>query len=314
MTLDPTSAISLLYRRLGFGASPAELAAGVSAGYGATVDLLLSGLGQPDPGGDAVPVPAFTPISLGALRSTDPATRQSYIDAIRTEDRDLVAWWVARMVATTNPAQEKLTFLLHGHFPTALSKVHFAPFMYRQNQLFRTLGPGDFQALTQAVAVDPAMLIWLDASSDKAANPNENFARELLERFTMGIGTYTEADVRAAAYAFTGWQLDLRTGGFSISALDHSNVPQRFLGHGGITSGTQVIEIATTTTASSHYVPAAFWSHLASPVTPKSAVAADLAPGYSAGRNLADLLRAIVTHPDFLTPSTQSGLIKQPVE
>ena len=158
------------------------------------------------------------------------------------------------------------------------------------------------------------MLIWLDASSDLASDPNENFARELMERFTMGIGNYTEADVRAAAYCFTGWQLDLRTGQFSISALDHSNAPQTFLGHTGINSGEQVIEIATATTASAHYVPSAFWSHLASPVTPASPVAQDLAPGYAADRSVATLLSSIVEHPDFATTTTLNGLVKQPVE
>jgi len=315
MTLDTTSSIALLYRRMGFGASPAELSAGVTAGYTATVDTLLSGLGQPDPGGDAIAPPTFAPLPTNLLQiRSDPAARQSYLQSLRTEDLELLAWWVARMVASTNPAQEKLTLLLHGHFPTAISKVRFAQFMYQQNQLFRTQGAGDFQALTQAVAADPAMLIWLDASSDKASDPNENFARELMERFTMGIGTYTEADVRAAAYAFTGWRLDLRTGAFSISPLDHSNAPQSFLGHTGISSGTQVIDIVTTTPASSRYVPSALWSHLASPVTPKSAVATDLAPGYAAGRNIGTLLKSILSHPDFLTPATAGGLIKQPIE
>ena len=171
-------------------------------------------------------VPTFSPIpsDLAALRS-DPSARQAYLESLRTDGRDLIAWWVARMVATTNPAQEKLTLLLHGHFPTAISKVRYARFMYGQNQLFRTQGSGNFTQLTQSVATDPAMLIWLDAASDKAVDPNENFARELMERFTMGIGTYTEADVRAAAYCFTGWRLSLRTGAFTISPLDHIERP-----------------------------------------------------------------------------------------
>jgi uncharacterized protein (DUF1800 family) len=315
MTLDQTTAIAMLHRRLGFGATADELSASVSAGYSATVTSLLAGLTQPDPGGDAVAVPTFSPppLPLAQLR-TNLAARQAYLKQLRTEARELVVWWLARMVGTSTPAHEKLTFLLHGHFPTAISKVHYPQFMYRQNQLFRTMGAGDFAALTQAVAVDPAMLIWLDAATDLASDPNENFARELMERFTMGIGTYTEADVRAAAYAFTGWQLNPRTGQFSISALDHSNVPQTFLGHTGITSGQQVIEIATSTSASAHYVPSAFWSHLASPVTPTSSVAKDLAPGYAAGRGVATLLQSIVEHPDFATTTTLDGLIKQPVE
>jgi uncharacterized protein (DUF1800 family) len=315
MTLDQTSAVALLYRRLGFGATADELSAAVQAGYSATVKTLLAGLSEPDPGGDAVTPPTFTPLptSLAQLRA-NPTARQAYFKQLRQEARQLVVWWLARMVGTSTPAHEKLTFLLHGHFPTAISKVRYPQFMYGQNQLFRTAGSGDFAALTQSVAVDPAMLIWLDASSDLASNPNENFARELMERFTMGVGTYTEADVRAAAYCFTGWQLNLRTGQFSISALDHSNAAQTFLGHSGINSGQQVIEIATSTSASSHYVPSAFWSHLAYPVTPTNSIATELSSGYAANRSVATLLQSIVEHPDFATETTQNGLIKQPVE
>jgi uncharacterized protein (DUF1800 family) len=315
VTLDQTTAVAMLHRRLGFGATADELSSAVSAGYAATVRSLLAGLSEPDPGADAVTPPVFTPppAPLRQLRA-NPAARQAYFEQQRQESRQLIVWWLARMVGTSTPAHEKLTFLLHGHFPTAISKVRYPQFMYRQNQLFRTQGSGDFAALTQAVAIDPAMLIWLDAATDLASDPNENFARELLERFTMGIGTYTEADVRAAAYCFTGWQLDLRTGQFSISALDHSNASQTFLGQPGINSGAQVIEIATSTSASAHYVPSAIWSHIATPVSPTSSVAKDLAPGYAANRSMATLLQSIVEHPDFLTTTTLNGLVKQPVE
>ena len=139
VSLDQTSAIAMLYRRIGFGATEQELSSAVTAGYSATVNSLLGGLGQPDSGGDSVAPPSFEPV--GQLR-TDTAARQAYIEALRTNSRELIVWWVTRMIATTNPAQEKLTLLLHGHFPTAISKVHFAQFMYRQNQLFRTQGSG----------------------------------------------------------------------------------------------------------------------------------------------------------------------------
>jgi uncharacterized protein (DUF1800 family) len=315
VSLDQTSAIALLYRRIGFGATAQELSSAVTAGYSATVTSLLGGLGQPDTGADAIVPPTFSPIpsDLRQLR-TDIAARQAYFETLRMEGRELITWWLARMVASTNPTQEKLTLLLHGHFPTAISKVHYAQFMYQQNQLMRTQGSGNFTQLTQAIAVGPAMLIWLDASSDKAQDPNENFARELLERFTMGIGNYTENDVRAAAYCFSGWQLNLRTGAFSISALDHSNAPQTFLGYPGINSGTQVIDIATNTEASARYVPSAMWSHLAYPVTPNDAVVSDLAPSYASDHDVGNLLRSIVTNPEFATPTTQAGLIKQPIE
>jgi uncharacterized protein (DUF1800 family) len=168
--------------------------------------------------------------------------------------------------------------------------------------------------LTQAVATDPAMLIWLDANSDKAANPNENFARELMERFTMGIGTYTEADVRAAAYCFTGWSFDRTTGAFTIKALDHSTAPQTFLGVHGVNSGQQVIDMVTHSNASSHFVPSRFWSYLAYPVSPDDPVVADLAPGYAADRSIANLLSAIFLHPKFTQAQSLQGLVKQPTE
>lgn len=97
------------------------------------------------------------------------------------------------------PTQREDHLVRHNQFPTSVVKVRFPSLMYGQNQVFRTMGAGSFEVLAQAVAKDPAMLIWLDTGTDKAAHPNENFARELMERFTMGIDTFTEADVREGA-------------------------------------------------------------------------------------------------------------------
>jgi uncharacterized protein (DUF1800 family) len=163
------------------------------------------------------------------------------------------------------------------------------------------------------VATDPAMLIWLDAASDKAADPNENFARELMERFTMGIGTYAEADVRAAAYCFTGWRLDLRTGAFTIDQADHSPVTQTVLGS-PVNSGSQLIDLVTHSPASARYVPAAFWSHLAYPVSPSDPVVTELSSAYGTDLDVTSLLRAIFEHPRFTSETAVAGLVKQPTE
>ena len=127
----------------------------------------------------------------------------------------LVDWWVARMIVAAHPATEKFAWFWHGHFATSIDKVKRADLMYRQNQIFRQLGAGDFTTLTTAVAQDPAMLVWLDADTDVAAHPNENFARELMELFTLGIGNYTEQDVKEAARTFTGWSFDRTTLAFT---------------------------------------------------------------------------------------------------
>ena len=148
----------------------------------------------------------------------------------------------------------------------------------------------------------------------RRVDPNENFARELMERFTMGIGTYTESDVHAAAVCFTGWTLDRKTGSMVIRPLRHDSTPQTFLGVTGLNSGQQVIDIVTHSDASAEYVPAALWSHLAYPVTTTDSVVADLSPSYATDRNVANLLRAIFTHPEFVSDTARTGLIKQPTE
>jgi uncharacterized protein (DUF1800 family) len=311
--------ISHLLRRAGFGATAAEAAQASGQGYGATVAQLTTALGGPDPGADSVPAPVlgdpatYERQAAQARKSGDGSGLRALDQQLAVERRQLVDWWLARMVATTNPLAEKLTLLLHGHFPTGISKVRLPAFMYRQNQLFRTLGPGTFDALTQSVATDPAMLIWLDAASDKAADPNENFARELMERFTMGIGTYHEADVRAAAYCFTGWRLDRATALFTFDPGTHSQVVQHVLGT-PVTTGQQVIDLVTHSPASARYVPAALWSHLAYPVAPSDPVVSDLSPAYAGDLSVAGLLRAIFEHPAFTSPTALDGLVKQPAE
>ncbi len=312
--VSATDLVAHLFRRAGFGALPSELARATSAGYDATVSTLVAGLTAPDPGADAITTPVLSPAEPLAQLRQDPTARKAYAAQLRAQFVELTTWWLSRMLATSNPLKEKLTFLLHGHFPTAISKVRFPVYMYDQNQLFRTQGSGDFDTLTQAVAQDPAMLIWLDANSNKASNPNENFARELMERFTMGVGTYTQADVRAASYCFTGWRLDPRTGSFDIAARQHSAAPQMFLGVSGVNTGQQVIDIVTQSDVSSHFVPSRFWSYLAYPVTPSDPVVADLAPGYATDRNLGNLLTAIFQHPEFTQAQSLQGLIKQPTE
>jgi uncharacterized protein (DUF1800 family) len=129
----------------------------------------------------------------------------------------------------------------------------------------------------------------------------------------MGIGTYTEADVRAAAYCFTGWQIG-RAGEFFVNARDHSTAQQKFLGTSGVTTGEEVIELVTHSEASERYVPAAFWSHLAYPVAPDDPVVTDLSRGYAADRNITSLLRSIFEHPEFTSTAAATGLIKQPTE
>ena len=113
--------------------------------------------------------------------------------------------WLNRILHGPDPLREKLTLFWHGHFATSNKKVESVALMDRQNETLRTHALGGFAALLEAMIADPAMLVWLDGGTSKKDKPNENFAREFLELFTLGAGHYTERDVREAARAFTGW-------------------------------------------------------------------------------------------------------------
>ena len=310
-TVDPAAAIALLYRRAGFGATAAQIAEGVTRGYAATVDALLAGLGTaPDPAGGAVAAPTFAPRTVAA----DPAARKAQRAVYRNETPAAQDWWMNRMIVTDTPLREKLTLIWSGHFATGISKVADPELMYNQNQLLRSAGSGPFGALTQAVAKDPAMMIWLDTWRDNAKHPNENFSRELMELFTIRLGNYTQADVSAGAAAFTGYSLDPTTRAYVYRPRLHANGQVTFLGHTGDLHGEDVIDILVHQPASARFIVASTWSHFAYPVGTNDPVVADLLPSYNPDGPFTSLLRAMFLHPQFVSPAALSGLVKQPLE
>ncbi|MBV8981407.1 MAG: DUF1800 family protein, partial [Acidimicrobiia bacterium] len=240
---ETASAIAHLYRRAGFGIGAEDLDAATARGYAATVDRVLATSG-PDPAAAEVAVPTLTPAQPAGARNATIEQRKTMRRALHQESVQLARWWLQRMARAANPLAEKLPLFWHGHFATSVDKVRFGSLMYRQNQLFRALGSGPFETLTQAVAKDPAMLLWLDANSDKKGHPNENFARELLELFTLGLGSYTEDDVKSAARAFTGWTFDAAGGQFRLRASQHDDGMKTVLGVTGDLGGEDVIRTA----------------------------------------------------------------------
>ncbi|MGH9055953.1 MAG: DUF1800 domain-containing protein [Acidimicrobiales bacterium] len=309
------SDIALLYRRAGFGARPNEVAAGAAAGYRATVESLLAGTGEaPDPGDDDVSLHSLTPPAGAGREPAGSSAAKAARANLRQETAQLQDWWLDRMIATSTPLREKLALIWHGHFATGISKVRFPALMYRQNQLFRELGAGSFEALTQAVAKDPAMMIWLDTARDKAAHPNENFGRELMERFTLGVGNYGQPDVTGASQAFSGWGLSRETFSYMYHAAQHYRGPITFLGHTGSLSGEDVIDIICHRPESARFVVAGLWSHFAYPVATSDPVVSDLVSSYSPAAPLTALLRAVFLHPAFRSQKAVTGLVKQPAE
>src|SRR5581483_12012501 len=177
-----------LYRRASSGASWTELQTALQEGPEKTIDHLLKG---------------------GPGQEQFDQDMQPLADSIArvNNGQQLRAWWLYRMLYTPHPLQEKLTLFWHNHFATSNAKVNNARFMLGQYELMRKHALGNFADLLQGMSRDPAMLIWLDGRDSKKGNPNENYARELMELFSLGIGHYSEKDIREAARAFTGWEI-----------------------------------------------------------------------------------------------------------
>jgi uncharacterized protein (DUF1800 family) len=158
--------------------------------------------------------------------------------------RSLQLWWLNRMLATPAPLQEKMTLYFHGHFTTTIVQKGVSPAMaFNQNQLFRRFALGNLRELTRQVSKDPAMLVYLDGASNMAAHPNENYARELMELFTLGVDNYTEADVRNSARAWTGWRYNRFTEEATFNPEFHDNGTKTFLGQTGNFNGDDVVNI-----------------------------------------------------------------------
>jgi uncharacterized protein (DUF1800 family) len=306
--------VALLLRRAGFAATGAEVDAAADAGYAATVDAVMAALAPgADAAADAIAVPDLS-VAAAPGKDAPVAQRQAYNQQLRQQAAALVQWWVDRMIVAQRPAAEKLAWFWHGHFATSLDKVKVAALMYRQNQIFRQDGAGDFTSLTGAVAQDPAMLRWLDADTNVAAHPNENFARELMELFTLGIGNYSETDVKEAARTFTGWSFDRATLAFAERPRLHDRGTKTILGQSGAFDGLDTIRHITGTDASARFVAARVWSRYARPVDPADPIVTDLAAAWGPSRGVDLLLRSVFTHPQFATDATRTGLVKQPVE
>lgn len=313
MVSQNRSDVALLYRRAGFGLRSDELDRLSAGSYEAAVDGLLAGLGAaPDPGSAHLPEPTLTLPARPA--KGDVAAEKAFGRAVASDTQSLQSWWMDKMISTSTPLRERLTLFWHGHFATAVSKVRNPKLMYLQNQLFRQAGAGSFETLMQAVAKDGAMMVWLDTITDKKAHPNENFGREMMELFTLGLGNYTQDDVVAAAEGFTGWTYNPKEDRYVFQHAQHDYATKTYLGQTGDWNGNDIVSIAVTRPASPRFVLSKLWSHFAYPVSPAEQVVTDLLGAYGTGMSVSSALRAIFLHPDFRSDTTRTGLVKQPVE
>ena len=228
-TYEPSSqtpwdvrAAAHLYRRAGFGATPAELDTAVKAGPMNAVQKLLSETTEPQSY-----LTQMSSLADASLATGNPER--------------LSAWWAYRMLSTPAQLLEKMTLFWHGHFATSAEKVQDAELMFVQNQLLRKFAVGDFAGLLLEISRDPAMLVYLDSASNRKAHPNENFAREIMELFCLGEGNYTEQDIRELARCFTGWEVKRRK--FRFNRYQHDSGTKSVLGDSGTFGGEEGVGI-----------------------------------------------------------------------
>ena len=179
-----------------------------------------------------------------------------------SESKQLQAIWLYRMIFTPHPLRERLTYFWHNHFATSIAKVRNAVLMQRQNNLLRTHALSDFRTLLTAIGKDPAMLIWLDSTINRKAKPNENYAREVMELFTLGRGHYSEKDVQEAARAFTGWFVVQDQ--FKEVSRQHDDGPKTVLGRTGNWTGDDIPGILIDQPACAEWICRKLFRHFVS--------------------------------------------------
>lgn len=297
--------VAHLLRRAGFGATPEEVESYAKLGVDGAVERLLSY----SPGGHGV---KLTPADL-------------LIGDQNLNPLKIAAWWLWRMLATRQPLQEKLALFWHDHFAITAAKVNHGAGMYQYVALLQEHGAGGFPALLHAVAKSPAMVFFLDTQTSRKGQPNENFARELFELYTLGIGNYSEADVQEAARAFTGWGIErpgaeerkrdvLKGPAFRFRKGIHDFGPKTVLSVTGSLSGEEVIDIALGHPATARHITRKLWEWFAY-YSPDSALVEQLAADYSAsGLDTRQLLRTIFTHDEFYSQRAERVLYKSPAD
>jgi uncharacterized protein (DUF1800 family) len=310
MRNDERALIAHLLRRAGFGPTPQQLDRYASLGYAGAVQALVDAPAEPVV--EAIVSPALTVVATGEIETIEERKARSQLR--RQQRLGITQWWLERMTAADNPLSEKMTLFWHGLFATSIDKVNEATLMFAQNELFRKNGLGRFEPLLQGVAKDPAMMIWLDSNQNRKGSPNENFARELMELFTIGIGAYSDADVKEAARAFTGWRTNRRTGVYSIAAGQADRAPKSILGR-SVNTGEEVLSLLATHPAAAKFLTAKLWFKFGAPTTLDSAVVNDLSSVFtSTGGDMRAVMKALFLHPEFVSTSVRQGLVKQPIE
>jgi uncharacterized protein (DUF1800 family) len=283
-----------LLRRAGFGASPDDLATYRGLDFNGAVDQLLNYQQVPD---------------------DDMEHRLNALNLDLNRPLDQVRWWLLRMAWTQRPLLEKMTLFWHGVLTSSFRKVGGRLGFMRmiiQNQFLRNHAFDTFDNILLGITSDPAMLFYLDLARSTRTAPNENYARELMELFTLGLGHYTQRDVSEAAAALTGWHLS----GLSSVYLPqtHNDLTKVFLGHSGNLNYKDVVNILTNHPAAPWFIMRKLFTFFVYE-NPSTGDLKPLVDAYvQSGHNMGTVMRTLLLSPQFSSPKAYRARIKSPVE
>jgi uncharacterized protein (DUF1800 family) len=280
-----------LLRRAGFGGTTEEVQRLVGLGLEGSVDYLLN----------------YEQVDDSALDSI-----LARLNLDLTKFRPAQAWWLTRMIYTHRPFLEKMALFWHGHFATSVRKVARTEMMLQQIQLFRRLAVGNFRDILLEISKDPAMIIWLDNFTNIKGKPNENYARELFELFALGIGNYSEEDIRESARAFTGWTL--RNNQFFFNASQHDNGMKTVFSQTGNWNGDDIVNMTAKHPAASRFITHKLWEFFAYK-NPDKEIVDELAKIYTESNySIKAIMRRIFTTDAFYSDKAFYANVKSPTE
>ena len=284
-----------LFRRASFGATMAQLDRALKDGPDKTIDRLLKG-------GD------------GQAEFDKPSSEVAATIAQGNNGQLLRAWWLNRMLYSPYPLREKITLFWHNHFATSNTKVQNARFMLGQYELMKRHALGSFEKMLQEISKDPAMMVWLDTRGSKKGNPNENYAREVMELFSLGVGNYTETDVREAARAFTGWDIQGNDAVFTADA--HDDGEKKVLGQTGKFTGEDIVRICLEQPCAARFIVTKFFRFMVSEtIAPAPELIAPLAAKFKAsGYDFGVVVSTVLRSNLFFSKESYRTRIKSPVD
>ncbi len=299
-----------LFSRASFGLTVPEFQVLSLVPVEQAVDALLQEPDLPDPPGEWV----TEPFDRQAFRRLTRDEQQAWRRQNRMRINEMRGWWLGLMMSSAMNLREKMTLFWHGHFTSDIRSIELAQFVYLQNATWRQHALGNFRTFLKAMYKDPGMLYYLNGVQNQAQAPNENFARELMELFTMGIGNYTERDIKEAARAFTGWQVDT----ISLSSYVNPNRFDRgektFLGRTGNFFGDHIIDIILEQEVTARFICRKIYEFFVSRQINEDLVEALAATFRNRDYEIKPVLRQLFTSDFFYSDEVRASLIKSPVE